>query len=190
MGICRINKFVLFVLLGASPSLPNELTGSSIITTYAGAGWIFSGDRTPGNAAALSSFNFLATDNSGNILFADSGNQVVTRLNSDGTLSVLAGNGIRGYSGNGAQARSVALTNPTSAVTDSAGNLYIYDGNSYRIRRVSPDGVISTYAGTGAAGTSVDGVATDSPILTTGAMAMDASGALYFTQPGLSVVRR
>src|SRR6185369_4617816 len=56
--------------------------------------------------------------------------------------------------------------------------------------RVSPDGIISTYAGTGAAGTSVDGLATDSPILSTGAMAIDSKGVLYFTQPGLNVIRK
>src|SRR4051812_15633699 len=106
MNIGKITYSLRFALaavslLAVTQGRADELTGSSIITTYAGAGWIFSADRLPGALAPLSPFNFLATDNNGNIIFADSGNQIVSRLNADGTLTVVAGSGIRGFSGNG-----------------------------------------------------------------------------------------
>src|SRR5271157_239913 len=128
------------------------LTPDSIITTFAGAAHTFSGDGGKATNAALSGFQQVQTDPNGNIIFADTSNHVVSRLNSDGTLTVLAGNGIAGFSGEGGPARSASLRYPSDVAMDKAGNLYIYDSLNLRIRRVTPDGVISTYAGTGVAG--------------------------------------
>jgi uncharacterized protein (TIGR03437 family) len=118
-------------------------------------------------------------------------NQVVSRLNADGTLTVLAGNGIDGYSGEGGPARSASLNFPSDVVMDKAGNLYIYDSLNFRIRRVTPDGVISTFAGTGVNGYSGDGgAATQAKIQPYGKMAIDATGTLYFTDGFDYVIRR
>src|SRR5260370_29678042 len=139
------------VLLSASflflPAYAGDLTGTSLLSTAAGTSWVFAADGAPAVIAPLSTITFLALDNSGGVVFADTGNHVVSRLNADGTLTVLAGNGIRGFSGDGQAARTASLNAPFSAVVDRAGNLFIYDGNA-RIRKVTPDGIISTYAGT------------------------------------------
>jgi uncharacterized protein (TIGR03437 family) len=141
--------------------------------------------------AALSGFQQVQTDRNGNIIFADTNNHVVSRLNADGTITVLAGNGIAGFSGEGGPARSASLRYPSDAVMDKAGNLYIYDSENYRIRRVTPDGNIATYAGTGAPGYTGDGgPALEANIEYGGKMAVDATGAVYFTDGVDSVVRR
>lgn len=168
-----------------------EITPNSVITTYAGAAHTFSGDGGPALNAALSGFQQLHTDSNGNVIFADTYNSVVSRLNSDGTLTVLAGNGIVGFSGEGGPARSASLNYPSDAVMDKAGNLYIYDSGNDRIRIVTPAGVISTYAGTGVSGYSGDGgPATQAQIEYGGKMTVDASGTLYFTDGVDYVIRR
>src|SRR5580704_17782516 len=74
---------------------------------------------------------------------------------------------------------------------DKAGNLYIYDSENYRIRRVTTDGIISTYAGTGAPGYTGDGgPALEAHIEYGGKMAVDATGAVYFTDGVDFVIRR
>src|SRR3984885_11472778 len=169
----------------------DALDSASIIKTFAGAAHTFSGDGGPALNANLSGFEQLQTDRNGNVIFADLDNQVVSRLNSDGTLTVLAGNGIAGFSGEGGPARSASLSFPSDAVMDSAGNLYIYDSLNFRIRRVTPDGIISTYAGTGVNGYTGDGgPAIQAQIELAGKMALDATGTLYFTDGIDSVVRR
>ena len=170
---------------------PAEIAQSSIITTFAGASLTFQGDGGPALNASISAFQQLSTDRSGNILFADTGNHVVSRLNADGTITVLAGNGISGFSGDGGPARSASLSFPSDAVMDSAGNLYIYDSVNLRIRRVTPDGVISTYAGIGLSGSTGDnGPANQARIQPNGKMTVDAAGTLYFTDPVNHLVRR
>jgi len=181
----------LQILLTCGIARSAELTENSIITTFAGAAHTFSGDGQPALNAALSGFQQLHTDNAGNIIFADTYNSVVSRLNSDGTLTVLAGNGILGFSGDGGPARSASISLPSDAVMDKAGNLYIYDSHNYRIRRVTPAGIISTYAGTGESGYTGDGgPALQAQIEYGGKMAIDTAGTLYFTDGVDSVIRR
>ena len=194
---CRrdINKLsiILFfqTFLACGTAWSADLTASSIITTFAGAAHTFNGNGQPALNAPLSGFQQIQTDSSGNVIFADLNNQVVSRLNADGTLTVLAGNGIAGFSGDGGPAQSASLRFPSDAVMDRAGNLYIYDSLNFRIRKVTPDGVISTYAGTGVNGYSGDGgPAAQAQIEFGGKMTVDATGNLYFTDPTDTVIRR
>ena len=107
----RISLF-LFVCLTFSMAWGADLSGSRIITTFAGAARTFSGDGGSALMAALSGFQQVQTDRNGNVIFADVENQVVSRLNTNGTLTVLAGNGIDGFSGEGGLARSASVSFP------------------------------------------------------------------------------
>ena len=82
-----------------------QIGPNNIITTVAGAAWTFPGDGKPAKSAPISQVRSLNTDPNGNIIFADPGNHVVSRLNADGTITVLAGNGVRGFSGEDGPAR-------------------------------------------------------------------------------------
>lgn len=122
----------------------------------AGAKWEFPGLAGPIAAlqAPLGKPNSLALANNGDLLIADVGNNIVLRLSADGTLRVVAGNGVQAYSGDGGPATAASLINPAAIAVDKAGNIYIEDfgkANSMAnpvcaIRRVSPDGTISTTA--------------------------------------------
>jgi len=143
-----------------------QIGPNNIITTVAGASWTFPGDGKPAKDAPISLVLFLHTDRNGNIVFADFQNHVVSRLNADGTITVLAGNGVGGFSGDGGPARNASLNYPADAVMDKNGNLYISDSLNFSIRLVTPDGVISTY---------IDDLSS-APSL-----ALDNSNTLYFT---------
>ena len=95
-------------------------------------------------------------------------------------ITTIAGNGIAGGSGEGAPALEATLNAPASLAIDTAGNVYVADAFNHRIRRVAPDGVITTVAGTGEAGADGDGgQARDARLRRPLGVAVDAAGALY-----------
>jgi hypothetical protein len=96
-------------------------------------------------------------DKSGNLLIADSFNHSILKLEHDGYFTRVAGNGQRGYSGDGKQATEAQLAFPYDIRLDSKGNLFIADVHNQCIRKVDGNGVISTVAGTGLKGYSGDG---------------------------------
>lgn len=134
-----------------------------ILTNYAGSGAPgvssagFSGDGGPAINAKLNSAIGLAIDASGNIYFADLENQRVRKIDTAGIITTIAGSGAvianlgtaGGFSGDGGPATSARLYAPHGVGVDAAGNIYIADTTNYRIRKVTPQGVISTVAGTG-----------------------------------------
>jgi sugar lactone lactonase YvrE len=99
----------------------------------------------------------LVVDKNRNLLVADSLNHAIFKIDSDGYLTYFAGNGNRGFSGDGGKATDASLAVPYDVRLDSKGNVYIADVFNHRIRKVDTNGVISTVAGTGVAGYSGDG---------------------------------
>jgi uncharacterized protein (TIGR03437 family) len=116
---------------------------SYTISTVAGAGW-----DIPGLSANLSNLEGLAVDSAGDVFMALTTYSVVVRLDTSGQLSLVAGNGIAGFSGDGGPATLAGLSGPTAVVVDAGGNVYIEDAGNNRIRMVS-NGVITTVAGGG-----------------------------------------
>ena len=99
----------------------------------------------------------VAVDNSGNLFLSDFGNHCIRRVSSSGTITTVAGKGTRGFSGDGGPATDAQLADPTGLAVDRAGNLFLSDYGSRRIRKVFPSGIITTVAGTGSDGFSGDG---------------------------------
>lgn len=121
----------------------------------------------------------LAYDASGDLFVADTDNNLVREINPLGIITTVAGTGEQGYAGDGAAATSALLDRPTGLAVDASGNLYIADSHNHAVRMVSA-GVITTVAGTGAAGFSGDGAqATSAQLDTPTAVAVSASGTLY-----------
>jgi sugar lactone lactonase YvrE len=131
-------------------------TQVGMITTIAGTGYAsFGGDGGDAANAYLYSPSTVIADGDGNIYIADAFNYRVRQISPDGTIMTVAGNGQSGYTGEG-QATSVAVS-PTGLALDDSGDLYIADSQNQRVRNVTADGVISTFAGTGRPGYSGDG---------------------------------
>ena len=123
----------------------------SLIAGSLGSG--YSGDGGPAADAQLTGPRGLAVDPAGNLFIADSGNHAVREIAVDGTITTVAGNGNRGYSGDGGSAKRARLNTPTAVAVDAKGNLYIADTLNHRIRKVNRAGTIVTVAGSGAVST-------------------------------------
>jgi hypothetical protein len=131
----------------------------------------------------------MAIDLDGALYIADWLNHRVQKITPDGTISTVAGDGTRGYSGDGGPAISAQLSEPADVAVDSLRTLYIADGDF--IRRVGSDGVITTIAGTGIAGYAGDGGSANSaPLWNPSDLAVDQAGNLYINDGGNGRVRK
>src|SRR5262249_45369048 len=98
-----------------------------VITTIAGGGGFFRGEGDAAVRALLGEVDGVAVDRAGNVYATDFDHHLVVKIAPDGILSVVAGNGIAGFSGDGGQGNRASITMPTGVATDAAGNLYICD---------------------------------------------------------------
>jgi sugar lactone lactonase YvrE len=123
----------------------------------------------------------VAVDTSGNLYFSDTSNSRIMKLSPQGGLARVVGDGTPGsYWGDGGPATEAALNLPLGVAVDTSENVYIADTGNSRIRKVSPDGVITTVAGTGISGYSGDGgPATQAQLRGPANLAVDGSGNLY-----------
>jgi subtilisin family serine protease len=166
-----------------------KVAASGIITTVAGNGTPgYSGDSGPATSAQLMGPEGLAMNPSGDLYIADVGNSRIRKLTRDGIITTVAGNGTMGYSGDGGPATSAQLFQPAAVALDAAGNLYIADSMNFRIRKVTPNGIITTVAGNGGGGYSGDGGPPLNAQIRAVGLALDSTGSLYFPD-GLSRVR-
>jgi sugar lactone lactonase YvrE len=143
-------------------------------------------------ASSLDQFTPLgiAADNAGNVYFTDHGKHRVLRASPDGSLRVFAGTGMQGAAGEGGPATAAELDTPVSLATDESGNVYIGEAWTPRLRRVSPDGSLTTIAGTGIQGHSGDGgAATRAEITFVSGIAVGAGGEVYISAFSQGLVR-
>ncbi len=168
-----------------------EVRPDGTITTVAGNGTNgYSGDGGPATSAELSEPLAVTVDSSGDLFIADTFNNVVREVHPDGTISTVAGNGTKGYSGDGGSAMTAEFTYPTGVAVDSSGNLFIADEGNQRIREVHLDGTITTVAGNGIAGYSGDGgPATNAEVRNPYSVLVDSSGDLFVADYGNNVIR-
>ena len=135
-----------------------KVSPAGIINTVAGDGAPgYSGDGGAAISAQVNRPSAIALDGLGNLYIADTYNGRIRKVRPDGSILTVAGSGDSAYSGDGGQGASARLFHPTNAAVDGSGNLYIADAGNNRVRKVSVSGVISTFAGTGAAGASGEG---------------------------------
>jgi sugar lactone lactonase YvrE len=169
---------------------------TGIITTVAGGGSCgssYCGDGGLATSARFASTAGVALDASGNIYISDNNSNVIREVKaSTGIIGTVAGNGNRGYSGDGGIATSSMLSEPEGVALDVAGNLYIADWGNNVIRKVTAaTGIISTVAGNGKYGFSGDGgPATSAELWDTSGIALDGLGNLYIADLGNNVIRK
>jgi len=175
-GNCRIRK----------------VAANGVITTVAGTATPgYAGDGGPASKALLNFPRGVAVDAAGNIYVADSGNNVVRKVDTNGIITTIAGNSTPGFSGDGGPAISAELQNVSGVAFDAAGNIYLADRSNARIRKIALDGTISTIAGTGVAGFSGDGgPAVNAQVYSPNSVTLDAAGNIYIADTSNNAIRR
>src|SRR6266566_96726 len=170
--------FVFWLVYGGAAAA-GEITYT--VQTVAGSSLV--GDGGSALNAQLSDAQCLAIDRLGNVYIADPSNHRVRRVNSAGTMQTVAGTGYPGFSGDGGPAAQARLNAPYGMAADGAGNLYIADLGNNRVRKVGPDGGISTVAGSGQAASGGDGgKALAAQLNGPRNLAMDGAGNLYISE--------
>ena len=162
-----------------------SFTVSGIITTVAGYKRYLDGSVEDGVAATskkISSPHDVAFDKDGNLYIAAyRDNKIWKVTTSSGIITTAAGTGVKGYGGDGGQATSAMLRNPTGVTLDTTGNIFIADYLNHRIRKIiMSTGVITTVAGNGNLGYSEDNVsATSASLFGPTDVAVDPSGNMF-----------
>jgi sugar lactone lactonase YvrE len=163
-----------------------------VITTLAGDGHLaYSGD---GGAAVNASLYYpkgVAVDAGGNVFIADEGNQRIRKVDTNGIITTVAGNGYTGFAGDAGIATNASLANPEGVAVDAVGNLFIADTGNDRVRKVGANGIITTVAGDGTQSYSGDGAPAASASLSgPNGVTLDASDNLFIADTGNQVIRR
>ncbi|MCI5221049.1 MAG: hypothetical protein D3914_18100, partial [Candidatus Electrothrix sp. LOE2] len=153
-----------------------------IITTVAGNGSEgYNGDNILATEAGLNSPYGVAVDQAGNIFIADTNNHRIRKVDVDGIITTVAGNGSEGYNGDNGPATDASLRSPRAMAVDQVGNIFIADTDNNRIRKVDVVGIITTVAGNGSKedynGDNI--LATDANLLRPGAVAIDQDGNIF-----------
>ncbi|MEE4112508.1 MAG: hypothetical protein V2I40_06805, partial [Desulfobacteraceae bacterium] len=155
---------------------------------------VFRPDGTAGTVAATESFSApmdLALDGLGNLYVADYNNHRIVRVAPDGSAEDAAGTGVAGFSGDGGPAIDAQFRAPACIVVGPDGSLYVSDYGNHRIRRITPDGIVRTIAGTGTAGFSGDGgPAIEAQLNGPGGIDASPDGSLVFADENNKRIRR
>ena len=191
-AVTRYKVLLVFCLL--VPGL-SAATLAGTITTVAGTGQQgYAGDGGPAARAQLNQPFGICVDAQGNVFFADTFNQRIRKIDRQtGLITTVAGNGKKGFAGDGGPATAANLDEPYGVALDRAGNLFFVDRLSRRVRRVDVrTGLISTVAGTGQARFSGDGgPATQAGLVEPNGVAVDPAGrSLFITDVAGHRVRR
>lgn len=159
-----------------------KIDTNGIITTVAGTGTAgYNGDNITATTADLNSPTGIAVDNSGNLYIADYSNHRIRKVDSEGIITTVAGNGFSRFFGEGIAATASSLSFPSDVAVDQNGNLFIADFNNNRVRKVDSEGVITTVAGNGIMGDSGEGgLAVQAQLKSPYGVAVDNSGNVFF----------
>src|SRR4051812_11471915 len=176
------------------------VTRDGVIQTFAGTGQpSFGGgpgsfnDGGPATNAYMHLPMGVAVDKAGNVYIADTGDNIIRKVTTDGIINTIAGDSYPGFfDKEGGTAINSEFHKPSDVALDSAGNIYVADTTNQVVRKITPDfGGISTYAGTGAASFTGDsGAATAATMIAPMALAFDGSGNLYILTNGDGRVRK
>ncbi|MGI8785519.1 MAG: IPT/TIG domain-containing protein [Acidobacteriota bacterium] len=154
--------------------------GSGFITTIAGNGQGgYSGDGVPATATSLFSPSAVAVDRSGNVFIADSDNHRIRKVDTNGIITTVAGNGSFDYYGEGGAATAAAIARPLMVIVDEAGNLFI-SGILYRVVRVDAvTKILKRVAGSGLGFSGDGGPALSAGLRLPAGLALDSARNLY-----------
>ena len=163
-----------------------KIATDGTISTVVGTGAAgYSGDGGPAVDAQINTPTSVFADIAGNLYIADVGNQRIRKVDPSGIITTLAGNGSKGYGGDGGPAVDASFYNAVRVVVDPSGNVLVADQSNHRIRLITPAGIVTTIAGNGA-GTPASGAfsgdggpATSASLNNPTAVTVNTAGVIY-----------
>jgi sugar lactone lactonase YvrE len=173
-----------------------KVSPEGTITTIAGGGTAPLTDGAQAAAVALNTPQHAALDAAGNLYFADTGDNRIYKVSPAGIISVVAGTGTSGYSGDEGPAAQAQIARPGALAVDRAGNLFFTDGDNRRVRKISPEGIITTVAGSGPSVPTPGsfggdgGPATEAKLWGILGIAIDSAGDLYIGDQNNNRIRK
>jgi uncharacterized protein (TIGR03437 family) len=180
-GLCRAQNYIISTVAGGKADGPFGI-----------------GDGQPATNAFLNAPSGVALDSAGNIYIADTDNQLIRKVATNGVISTFAGtSGVPGFAGDGGKATSAKLDQPVSIAVDQAGNVYFADNLNNRIRKIATNGIITTIAGNGLSVNSTSstaigdgGPATSAILNSPQGVYVDSAGNLYICDYGNNRLRK
>ena len=170
---------------------------NNIITTVAGGGSLrpFGGDGGPATNASMWVPSAVTFDAAGNLFIADTQFNRIRKVDTNGIITTIAGNGNEDFAGDGVAATNTSLYGPSGVAFDAGGNLYIADTFNERIRKVDTNGFISTVVGNTDNGyignySGDGGPASAATLNAPYGVALDAVGNVYIADQGNQRIRR
>jgi sugar lactone lactonase YvrE len=191
---CGVDSSGNVYIVDQGASVIRKVTiATGVITTFAGVNNTpgFTGDNGPAAAAQMNNPTAASFDASGNLYVTDQGNQRIRKIDTNGIITTIAGNGVAAFAGDLGDAKSASLNSPGEIAIDPLDNLFIADTSNQVIREVTSAGIISTVAGIHGAAGSGNGFGPlsaqfNNPL----ALARDPLGSLYVGDTGNHRVRK
>jgi len=162
-----------------------KISTSGVVTTFAGSG-VYGATDGPGHLASFKYPKNMVFDADGNMFVTDAQGYTIRKITPAGVVSTFAGTGEAGAKDG--PAKHATFTEPLGIVIDNLGNLFVSDGN-HKIRKITRNGMVSTYAGTGQYGAK-DGPASNATFYLPGNLALDTDGNLFVCDGGNYKLRR
>ena len=183
---CLFRTSIFAVLFLSVPAMAQNAASLAIDTVAGGAF-----PNLPAQNQFLPSAG-IAWDGAGNVVYCDTMHDTIRRIHPDGSVDTIAGTGITGFAGDGGPSSRAQLNQPMLPRYDSAGNLYFWDSQNFRVRRVGPQGSIASVAGNGqpySTGQDWSGPALQRSLANVLDMTIDAAGNIVLVE-GFLVLRR
>jgi sugar lactone lactonase YvrE len=159
LGHIALDSFDNLYVVDSGTCVVWKISQAAKVTVFAGVvnKCDYNASATKATNAYLNMPYGLSFDRSGRLYIADSGNNLIRRVDRKGIITTIAGNGASAFDGDGGQATSASLNFPQDVLV-SWEAIYIADSSNSRIRKIAPGGIITTYAGTGALGYNGNGL--------------------------------
>ena len=162
-----------------------KITPTGVVSTLAGDGYTGSSDGT-GSSARFYYPSGIAVDSDGNIYIADKNNNRIRKISAAGVVTTLAGSSYGYFDGSGDDAK---FRYPLDLAVDATGNVYVADTDNHTIRKILPDGTVTTIAGSGSSG-STDGTGTQASFNSPSGVTVDNSGNIYVADKNNNRIRK
>jgi sugar lactone lactonase YvrE len=174
---------------GGSDNTSPPVSTSGVVTTLAGLEGSEGSADGMGSAARFNTLRSIAVDNAGNVYVADTENFTIRKLTPAGVVTTIAG--LAGSAGSADGTGSAARFNfPFGVAVDSFGNVYVADTVNFTIRKITPAGVVTTFAGLAGSGGEVDGTGATARFLSPKQLAIDTSNNIYVSDRDGNTIRK